>query len=304
MRVGEFDSAVHDAKRTLETGKEYSDKAYIVLGGVNWIRDEKNLALEHLTKAISHRPEHPLAYVMRAIVRLDLGQLDGAISDLDAAIAVAGTPKRLHFELDGYGWQVYKFRGLLNVHRKDYHAAERDFDQAHILAHHDTDCLALRGCALLLQSDWDAASLYLRKAHDADPNNLLAGYLLTQLLIVCPDKGIRDGHHAAELATRLCQQSEYKNPAYLHAAAAAYAEIADFDTAHTIEAQVVQQLRDRKAVDQYATKIWWNNTMNLNISPDEKVAVAHLQLYRQHIAPNFPAAESIRAETNVQSTIR
>jgi len=51
------------------------------------------------------------------------------------------------------------------------------------------------------------------------------------LLAACPDAHVRNGEKAVEYATKACELSEWKTPAYLSTLAAAYAEAGHFDDA-------------------------------------------------------------------------
>jgi hypothetical protein len=47
----------------------------------------------------------------------------------------------------------------------------------------------------------------------------------------CPDPKLRDGKRAVESATKACELTNWREPRFLHALAAAHAEAGDFDSA-------------------------------------------------------------------------
>ena len=194
MRLGANESAVRDAERALATGDEFADLAYTVVGGVNLIGNDDASSSENLTKAIDLRTEQPLPFVLRALVRWRTGAVNDCLSDLDAAIQTADDAKHLSLELNGYGWQVYKFRGILTLLRLgDSNGAVNDLTQAIALNDRDADCYALRSLAFRNLSNWKNAAADAESALQVQPDHELATVLLLQNLTSSPDANLRDG---------------------------------------------------------------------------------------------------------------
>jgi len=304
----ELDAAVRDAKRVLETGKEVADVAYLVRGGVSMARLDADSALQHLTKAIELAPEErrPLPYVLRALVRFSRGETDQVIPDLDAAIQGAGSPRKLNYYLDGFGWQVYKFRGMMYLYftgpnseagakdltqaiafnerlavHENLMTAVKDLTQAIALNGSNADCYALRSQAFWELADWEHTLADLNKAVTIAPDHDLANFVLIRVLITCPDEEIRDGRRAVDLALKGCKRTNWKSPMYLGGLAAAYSEIGDFTSATEVQFKLVNMLPTQKQADSYPLGIWWNSTYTLYISVPEKRAAKLLELYQQ-----------------------
>jgi tetratricopeptide (TPR) repeat protein len=280
MRLGEFAAATLDAERAIDTGDEYVDKAYIVLGAVSWVRKDKVSAIEHLNMAISLRPDHPLAFTIRAAVRFDDGSYDEAFGDLNTAISLAESPAELNYLLDGYGWQVYKFRSLLQLRRSSLEGAAKDITEAIQLNQVDPDCFALCGWISWMLADWKQAHDDLNRALTIDPNHPLAGVLLMNLLTSCPDNRYRDARRALELATDFCKKAQWKNPEFLVCLAAAYSENADFESAISTQSEAVKQLRQSRQRTRYGMKVLWNSEIYVNVTTKQEDAAKRLSLYR------------------------
>jgi tetratricopeptide (TPR) repeat protein len=75
------------------------------------------------------------------------------------------------------------------------------------------------------------AVIYFEKAYQLMPDDLLATFVLAELLAVSRDDKVRNGERAVELAKKVCERTNYKNPEMMAILAEAYAETSDFETA-------------------------------------------------------------------------
>ena len=64
-----------------------------------------------------------------------------------------------------------------------------------------------------------------------------------------------DGKSAVEFATRACQLTQWKDPAYLDTLAAAHAESGDFDPAVKWQTKAIGLLTDRRETEDYRTRL-------------------------------------------------
>ncbi len=140
-----------------------------------------------------------------------LGMSKEAVRDYDDALKlVVKTSGNFH---DPRLAKIYFDRGVTYDHRKAYDKAKADYENA-IKAAPDT----------------------------ADVNNNLAWLLAT-----CPDKNVRNGKRAVELAQKECARSKWQDAVSLDTLAAAYAESSAFTSALHWEDIAMQHCADNKA---------------------------------------------------------
>ena len=105
-----------------------------------------------------------------------------------------------------------------------------------------------------------AAALKLKKGE----SNLLNNY--AWVLATSPDKDVRDGVKAVELAKKACEVTDYKAPHILSTLAAAHAEAGNFDKAKEWATKAVDLVEDGdENADQLSKERSWKSK-NLAIS--------------------------------------
>jgi tetratricopeptide (TPR) repeat protein len=281
MRTYDVDGASQDAERVIARREATANVGYLVRGCVHYSRGEFDAALSDLSMSIELAPREPLAYVIRAVVHISHDRMDDAMSDLDDAIKLSSNPQRLNYELDGFGWQVYKFRGLLRTcFAKRHQEAIADLNQAIELNSGDSECFTLRGIAHANALDMSSARAEFMKAIEIRQDDDLASFTLINLLIGSPDEKERDGKRAIELAKGLNVRHP-NQPAVLAHLAGAYSEAAEFEKAVAVQSQAVELLKAEGERSTFSTSIWWGSTYNFHFSvglgPNQRL----LDLYQQ-----------------------
>jgi tetratricopeptide (TPR) repeat protein len=281
-RLGKIEAAIADAQAALQSGQDYAYVAHVALGIAHVSQKNVNLGISDFSDAISANPTRPMPYVWRAVARNLLFRTNEAIEDLDAAIRTTDTPENLNLALDGFGWQVYKFRGVLNVTCKfDYKAACNDFTHAIALHDSDADCYALRGLSHWGLQEHATALTDLEKSLSLDPDNNVALFPLTWILASAPHAELRDGKRAIKIATAQCTKAKWKDPMWLACLAAAHAEVGDFEKAVEIQEKAVETPATRDNFLASRIKIWEENTSDLiGIFPKVKKSGELLTAYR------------------------
>lgn len=297
MRLGNYDEAVSDAQHTLESGNEYADMAYMVLGTVDLVRGKSDLAEKNLTRAISLESERPEAHILRAFGRYnaDRCNIDEVLNDLNCVV-IDADPKYVNYALDGYGWQVYKFRALVWLRKSEREKVLRDLSQSIALNPKDADCFSLRSLMNAEAGEWKKSIEDSEHALELQPYHQLAASFLIGQLVTCPDAKMRDGQRALKLAQAACARTEWKRPEFVAQVAAAYSEVGEFENATLLQEQALGLVDDSDQGLRQDMKVWWSCTIPFFVRLNKNGAAESLRLYEQkkpfHLHPHVIAANS------------
>ncbi|MGA0588114.1 YaiO family outer membrane beta-barrel protein [Dyella sp. KRB-257] len=88
---GQYDAAESDLRTVVRQSPQYAD-AWSALGDLYRWSDRPRQAVDAYAHWIALAPREPRAYIARGRVRRDLGQLDAARADFDAAAALGADP--------------------------------------------------------------------------------------------------------------------------------------------------------------------------------------------------------------------
>jgi tetratricopeptide (TPR) repeat protein len=257
-RLAEANAALEKAHKMAPKNVELLlSKAKIYIGQTNY-----KAAADELTRALAIDGSNLAALELRAAVYDQLGEKDKALGDVDrmlqlksgnldlmrmraALLADTGKYDKAVEELE----KMHKANpkdsltalqmGMLYTTMKQYPKAIAAFDE--VLGRNPDDVGALRGrgdALLNLGRRGDAITEY-EKAIKLQPHDVGILNNFAWLLATAPEKKIRDGRRAVELATDACKQTDYKKDYILSTLAAAYAETGDFSTARKWAAQAV-----------------------------------------------------------------
>jgi tetratricopeptide (TPR) repeat protein len=227
---------------------------YIARAQVKILQKDDQGALEDLKKAIDAQPGDVTGLMARARYYFSKKEYDKAKSDIDEAMKIrpnmvqgllmqaelaaqkgnyeqAIETMQLMASADPSNpiWKI-QIAQLLSADKRPRAAIEL----ANQVLKEDADnasALRIRGDAYLSIGKHAEAVADLEAALKADPK--ISGVLnnLAWVLATSPDDAVRNGKRAVELATKACEETEYKRPHILSTLAAAYAESGDFDTA-------------------------------------------------------------------------
>ncbi len=147
--------------------------------------------------------------------------------DYDKAIAEATEAIRF----DPENMMAYLNRGSAYVLKGEPDQAIKDFDRVIQLDPKEVRGYDNRAAAYAAKGDYRKAVEDYREAMRVGPKKYEPYAYLADLLATCPDRDLRDGKKAVELATKACELTKWNDSDSLSALAAAYAEVGDFKMA-------------------------------------------------------------------------
>ena len=201
-----------------------SAAALFVIGALSWSawmqasywRDSETL----FTHALAVTKNNDVAENNLGIIFLQKGQLDEAISRLQAAIDLRPENGPAHDNLAKALLQKGRLEDAMVHYRKFLEIEPHNVETRNIL-----------GTALIQQGHVKEAIQQWQEALAIEPANGNAASNLAWVFATCPDASIRDGGRAVELAEKAVQISGGQIPMIFHILAAAYAENGRFSAA-------------------------------------------------------------------------
>jgi tetratricopeptide (TPR) repeat protein len=143
---GRVDDALRDLGRALQLDPGYVP-SLVNRGFVNVVHQQRYAdSVSDLTEAISRDPSNSLAYSLRAMARLHLGDIDAAIADYRSVVTLAPESAASHYDL---GFALFSAR--------DYSSADHAFQQALLIDPTIEFLVPWRYCAMVFTGDRDAA---------------------------------------------------------------------------------------------------------------------------------------------------
>jgi tetratricopeptide (TPR) repeat protein len=186
-------------------------------------------ALEFFGKAIADNPESAaLNHQLRAHARRSVGDLAGAIDDLNDAI-----------RLEPESPELLDHRAVLWIEKKELAKALADIDEALRLKPDSAHFRSSRAYVRIRKGEYAAAIVDLEDALKNADDYVSAHNALAWVLATCPDDEIRNGRKAVTHAEKAVELTERKSGACLDTLAAAYAEVRRFDDAVRVQQEAL-----------------------------------------------------------------
>lgn len=257
-----FDEALKLIQRIIDANPKIA-AGYNARARIKVLQGDEAGGLEDLNKAIEVQPEDVASLLLRARYYYGKKEIDKAKADVDAALKlrpglVAGLlmQTELAAQQGKYEEAIENMRmmsaadpnnPLYKLQMAQLYSADKRPRQAIKVADELVEneearasALRIRGDAYLSIGKHAEAVADLEAALKADPKNSGVLNNLAWVLATSPDDNVRNGKRAIELATKACEETEFKRPHIISTLAAAYAEAGDFDNAVKYSTQAVE----------------------------------------------------------------
>ena len=226
--VGEYDAAIADYTKAIE--KDTKDEVPLVnRASVFMAMGKYEDAAADYTQAIALNDKNAVYFQQRAIANKLLNNIEKAIEDYDKAIAIE--PSNV---------AAWMGRGFIKFQMGKSQDAIDDFSKVIELAPGTAVAFNNRGFNYQLLKQYDKAAKDFEEALKLAPKYLLALQNRGWLLATCEEKSVRNPAVAIEIATTVCEMSDYRDVSDLTLLAAAHAAKEEFEQAVGWQEKVVE----------------------------------------------------------------
>lgn len=216
----DWDHALRDYDEAIKIEPRNTD-ALINRGNAYAHKNQLDKSIQDYSEAIRLNPNLAEAYCNRAFDYIAAKKTDLALADLAEAIRV--NPK-----FTG----AYRWRALLLLQLKRTGEALTDAESLVNLTPGTSDAYYCRGRVHLTRREYTKARTDLERALQLgqEPQRELLNSA-AWFYATCPDKAVRDGKRAVELATKACEVTKWASAHTIDTLAAAFAEAGNFSEA-------------------------------------------------------------------------
>jgi tetratricopeptide (TPR) repeat protein len=217
---GQTAEALEQYEHTLELDPRFVD-AHLNAAAIYEGQGNLDQAILHYREALKQQPASATVNHSLGLALAESGRIDEAIDLFRAAVALRPDVLEMRSNLATAYTKVGRTAEAIEQYRECIRLAPTQSDAYFWLG----DLLSEDP-----RSGREAVAMF-RKAIELAPAWIPPLHRLAHVLATHPDPSIRNGQEAVALANRACESTRYGDPNVLETAAAAYAEIGDFDRA-------------------------------------------------------------------------
>ncbi len=200
-----------------------ADRLKVAAGRVGWVDAAAVIpatkADEHFSTLLSADSKDAAALLARGKFRVETGDIDRAMVDLEQSLAIAPNS------------EVQTLYAYCHKRKGDKEQAMKGFDEAIRLDPKNALAWRFRGATWAGLAQYDKAVANYTESIRIDPDNPDSLHHRAILTSACNDAAVRNGKQAVEDGTRACEVSDWTSSNYLTGLAAAFAEAGDFEAA-------------------------------------------------------------------------
>lgn len=243
--AGDLQSAAKLYQQALDANPD-SSSALINLGSTLGQMGKGKEAIEYFRKALALNDKNITALYNVAMLLLNEGQLEEAATHLETLLTQKSGDFQARYALAG----VYQ-------RMKRFDQALAHFERLALAQPKHEETLVSRGRLLLHLQHFDRAAEVLEQDWQRNPQMGSLVHLYARFLAVCPDRKLRNGQRALELATSVVNAQ--MTVQHLETLALANAEVGDCANAASIQQRVIegatQQGFPENSLKQYQTDL-------------------------------------------------
>jgi tetratricopeptide (TPR) repeat protein len=217
--LGEQPGAIADLDKAVEMSAQKA-APLVLRARIQQQSGNLEAASADLAKVLKDQPENPAALELRGLISADAGDYPSAIRDF-TSIAKQDPPDPL----------VMGQLGMLHLAAKQPRAAIKWFGKSLNLDKKLFLSLRGRSDALISIGEHTKAAKDLQSALKLQPADSGVLNNLAWLFATSPENSLRNGEKAITLATKACEETEWKAAHIISTLAAGYAENGDFEKA-------------------------------------------------------------------------